>query len=357
MSSRIQIVSMASVLALGGTASADVTLNFFGDINYAVDHDVSTSNSFQAATLDVFASQTEGKFSFIGEMIIEALGTNSFEVDIDRLEVAYKPTSWLRFRVGRLRSAFGYYGDAYQNGKYFMTPVSWPSMYETPDLDGIIPSHSIGLHGDVAYELGDERGKLTLDAEVLNGRGATVDEVPVVNDPNNSKAVNLRLRYIGQGKLDGLTVGANVYVDDIPAENAEEAVAEGRSGEDVHPAMHELVLGAHAAYIAEKLHLVSELAWFHHRDHGADMTTETVAMFGEAGYSFDDVTPYTRYEYTHFSGEDAYFMASGIPAEDVHLLSVGVKYAASASVSIKLEGGADLENSHRHLLAQAAFAF
>jgi hypothetical protein len=352
MRARLSCAAAVTVLAAGGAARADVTLNFFGDVNYVVDHQAETSNSFQAATLDVFASQTEGKFSFIGEIIVEALGTNSFEVDVDRLEVAYKPTSWLRFRAGRMRSAFGYYGDAYQNGKYFMTPVSWPAMYESPTADGVVPSHSIGLHGDVAYGLGEGNGKLTLDAEVLNGRGSGLDDVPVYQDSNNSKAVNLRLRYVGDGKLAGLIVGGNVYVDDIPADPPE-----GEVPEDVHPAMHELVLGGHAAYVTDDVHLIAELAWFRHRPYGSDMTTQTVATFVEAGYKFGDFTPYSRFEYTHFDGEDAYFMASGIPSADVQVLSAGVKYAASSSVAVKLEGATELQDSNRHLLAQAAFAF
>jgi hypothetical protein len=353
MNFRIPLVSLLTMLASGGVARADVTLNFFGDINYVIEHEEDTSNTFQACTLDVFATQTEGKFSFIGELIVEALGTNEFSVDLDRLEVSYKPTPWLRFRAGRIRSAFGYYGDAYQNGKFFMTTVSWPSMYEGDGFDGIVPSHSIGIHGDVAYGLGGDRGKLTLDAELLNGRGNGLDDVPVFKDGNNSKAVNLRLRYVGDGALAGLTVGGNVYVDDIPTPVAENDT----TFELEHPAMHELVLGGHAAYITDHLHLIGELAWFRHRAHGEDMTTRTVAMFGEAGYSFDDLTPYARYEYTHFFEEDAYFVASGVPMSDAHILSAGVKYSASASVAVKLEAATDLEISHKHLLAQAAFAF
>lgn len=344
---------VAIALAVAGTARADVTLNFFGDIDYAVAHDDTTSNTFQASTLDVFATQTEGKFSFIGEMIVEADETNEFSIDVDRLEVAYKPTAWLRFRAGRMRSAFGYYGDAYQNGKYFMTTVSWPLMYEGNGFDGVVPSHSIGVHGDVAYGLGEDRGKLTLDAEVLNGRGTALDSVPVFHDDNNAKAVNVRLRYVGEGSLAGLVVGGNVYVDDIPEELPDASEAQ----EDAHVAMHELVLGGHAAYNTDRLHLIGELTWFRHRTHDTQMDSRTIAMFAEAGYSFGDITPYTRYEYTHFYEPDPYFVASGIPDVDIHLLSAGVKYAASASVAVKLEGAADLDTSSRRVIAQAAFAF
>jgi porin-like protein len=353
MRARLSYAAAAIVLAAGGAARADVTLNFFGDISYVVDHEAdATSNSFQAATLDVFATQTEGKFSFVGEMIVEALGTNAFEVDVDRLEVAYKPTSWLRFRAGRMRSAIGYYGDAYQNGKYFMIPVSWPGIYESDRADGLLPSHSIGLHADAAYGLGENNGKLTLDAEVLNGRGSSLGDVPVFQDGNNAKAVNLRLRYVGDGTLAGLIVGTNLYVDDIPPN-----VGDGDVDEDDHPGIHELMLGGHAAYVTDNLHAVAEVAWFHHRLHGSTETTDTVATFGELGYKVGDVTPYVRFEYTHFYEPDPYFIASGVPGEDVQQLSAGAKYTASASVAFKVEGSVEFTDSRSRVIAQAAFAF
>jgi len=82
-------------------------INFFGDLDYKLSHTaLSTDNTFQASTLDIFASQTEGKFTFVGEIVIEAFGSNEFGVDVDRLEVTYKARPWLRFRAGRIRSAF-----------------------------------------------------------------------------------------------------------------------------------------------------------------------------------------------------------------------------------------------------------
>jgi len=357
MRHHIPLALIAIVVGASSPARADLTLNFFGDIGYIIEHEPgsATSNTFQAATLDVFASQTEGKFSFVGEMLIEALGENAFSQDIDRLEVSYQAAPWLRFRVGRLRSAFGYYGDAYQNGKYFMTATGWPQMYEGDGFDGIVPGHSIGLHADASYALGETAGKLTLDAEVLNGRGAGLDDVPVFKDGNNHKAVNLRLRYVGGGRLEGLIVGGNVYVDDIPHTEATAETDPTREGD--HPAMHELALAGHAAYNTERVHLIGEAAWFRHREHGVEMTHEALAAYGEAGYAFGDLTPYGRFEYAHYGDEDPYFVSSGIPAEDVQLLSVGLRYAASASVAGKLQGAADLVTSHRHVIAQVAFAF
>ena len=349
MKSRFALAT--TIVALGqGSALADTTINFFGDINYNVEKREVTTNSFQAATLDMFATQREGKFSFIGEVVIEAFGENEFGIDVDRLEVTYQARPWLRLSAGRIRSAFGYYGDAYQNGKFFMTPVSWPEMYEGDGFDGILPSHAIGLHADATYELGNQNGKLRVDAEVLNGRGIALDVIPAFKDSNNAKAYNLRLRYVGQDALDGLTVGGNVYLDEIP----ENAVA----GEE-RPAMHELILAAHAAYVTNDVHLIGEVAWLRHREIGSDAQHTTLATFAEAGYAVSDFMPYVRYEYTQYSDVDPYFAASGLESENHQLITTGVKYTASASVAMKVQGGLDIDSTRTDYLAtaQAAFAF
>jgi hypothetical protein len=349
---RTRLFVLASTLALfhHEVARADPTINFFGDVDYRVAQQGTTSSTFQAPALDIFAMQTEKNFTFVGELIAEAFGQNDFAIDVDRLEVGYKPTPWLHLTAGRIRTAMGYYADAYQNGKFFMTPVSWPEMYEGFGVDGIVPAHGVGVHGDVAQDLGHDNGKLTLDAEVLNGRGIDLDEVAAFQDANNGKAVNLRLRYLGQGDLDGLIVGGNVYVDDIPPDDAI-GVA--------HVAMHELIVGGHAAYVTPKVHAIAELFWFRHREHGTETEHTTLAASGEAGYTFGDFTPYGRVELFRFSDVDPYFATSSFPVDDREVVSAGVKYAASASVAMKLQGSV-IHNSTQNgyvAVTQAAFAF
>jgi hypothetical protein len=329
---------------------ADPSINFYGDVDYYVEHTTQTTNSFQAPDLDIFATQSEGKFQFVGELIVEAFGQNDFTIDADRLEVDYKPTSWLRFRAGRLRSAFGYYGDAYQNGKFFMLATSWPEMYQGEGYDGIVPSHTVGLHADTSRELGGTNGRITLDAEVINGRGPELDEVTAFQDQGNHKGVDFRLRYVGEGALDGFLIGANVYNDDIPPDTRLDYSL---------PEMHELILGGHTAYMSDHIHVIAEAAWFRHRELGTQTIHTTLSLFGEAGYGFGDYMPYVRYEIMRFSDSDPYFTGSGFPTIDHQRLTVGTKYAASASVALKLEGSvnvSDGENDYR-TMAQAAFAF
>jgi hypothetical protein len=345
-----RVVAVLAVACMVGSAHGDTVINFFGDVDYYVDHHGDTTNSFQAPDLDIFATQTEGKFAFVGELIIEAFGQNTFDIDADRLEVDYKPLTWLHFRAGRIRSAFGYYGDAYQNGKFFMLTALWPEMYEGNGFDGIVPSHTIGLHADASHELGNDTGRLTLDAEVLNGRGPNLDTVTVFQDQGNHKGVDLRARYIGEGALDGLIVGANLYIDLIESDT--------NVGE-VHPEEAEVILGAHAVYMGDRAHVITEAAWFRDRDVVTQTLYSTIAAFGEFGYGFGDYMPYLRFEYFHVGNPDPYFVASGFPTYDHEIVTAGAKYTATASVAFKLQGSVTVQpamNDYR-ALAQAAFAF
>jgi hypothetical protein len=345
---RSALVYAVAITLVPAAVKADPSINFMGDVDYEIEHDPENSNTFRAPTLDIFATQTEGAFTFVGELVVEAFGSNDFTIDADRLEVSYKPWSWLRFRVGRMRTAFGYYGDAYQNGKFFLIPLAAPLMYDGGDIDGIVPSHCVGLHVDAVRALPGGAGKLSLDAELLNGRGLSLDEVPSLQDENNAKAVNLRLRYLGQDALDGLIVGANLYLDTIP-------VAPGES--TARSSLQERIAAAHLVYVGHQVHVVSELAYFHHRDAASAATYRTFAMFAEAGYAFGDLVPYARYDHARYRSQDPYFTASGVPASPVDLLSLGAKYVASASVAFKLELSLDVVSLDRRAAAQAAFAF
>lgn len=348
---RFRLALLATAAAAAHPAAADTQINFFGDVAYHVSrYGEESTNSFQAATLDIFAMQKEGKFGFMGEIVGEAFGHNEFEIDIDRLEASYEPRPWLRIRAGRLRTAWGYYGDAYQNGKFFMVPVMWPDAYESFTQDGIIPMHAVGLHVDAKYSLGEETGKLTADVEILNGRGHLRNEIPTFADENNGKAVNLRLRYVGAGTLDGLTVGGNLYVDQIPEDMEIGA-----------PQMHELALGGHAAYFGHNFHAVAEVAWFRHRHFGMSTVYGTLNYFAEVGYTLeDDITPYARYQRTQYAENgDRYFAALTQDTTLYDRASLGAKYTASASVALKGEFSVQRDDDDFDYIGivQAAFAF
>jgi hypothetical protein len=365
----ITITAAPLLLALTSPARADVTLNVFGDVDYAVIHQAAsptaawfhaptglsggTTNAFSAPMVDLFATDTVGKVAFLTELVAEVNpATNEFAFDIERVEVNYRVRPWLRLHGGRFHTAFGYYNDAFHHGKYFMLAVDRPGMVEFEDGGGLLPAHGAGVHADGDVPLGeDDAGKLHYDLEVTNGRGKRIDEITSFTDHDQGKAVNVRLRYVGAGALDGLTVGGNAYVDHIPADEANGS-----------PAQREVILGGHLVYIEDKITLISELAHFRHREDVSAALHTTTGLFVEGGYALGagDLTPFVRYEQTSYGdARDPYFAAEQLYGS-YKQVSLGAKYNLSENLCLKAQAIATSYDilGHRYAaVGQAAFAF
>jgi hypothetical protein len=252
--------------------------------------------------------------------------------------------------VGRFHSAIGYYNDAFHHGTYFMVPVGRPTMVEFEDGGGLIPAHNIGVHADGRLALGD--GHLRYDLELANGRAADPLEIQNARDANLLKAINLRLRYEPAGLLDGFVVGGNLYFDGIPAAAAATGVAPlGR--------MHEWIVGAHAAYFEHDFDFVAEAMMIQHTELDTHAVHRTYAAFAELGHTFDQVTPYVRYEWTSFpESGDPYYARSA--ADDYQGATLGVKHSTSDNVALKAEAGVlwmSGRDARVTLTGQVAFAF
>ncbi len=340
---------MAVALALAaGAARADVPLSFYGDVGYQFTHERAFANAFQVQRLDLFASQSVERFTFLAEVLFEAsLETNAFALDVERVEVGYQLSPALRVRAGRFHTALGYYNDAFHHGTYFLVPVSRPQAVDFEDAGGLLPSHAIGLHVDGRFAVG-EAARLRFDLEVFNGRGGP-DVVTNVVDVNKGKAVNLRLRLEPQGALDGLVLGVNGAVDQL--EPRPDHPDDGRATE--------VLLGAHAAYLESPWHFVAE-AWAIAHLGLADRWT--LAGFVEAGHAIDDVTPYVRLEATRYPATEDPFFAGPQATGDRLAALAGARWLVSDHVALKLEAGwartaLPSPLDRLALRAQAAFAF
>jgi hypothetical protein len=338
--------------ALGSTRAlaADVNLNVYGDIDYVVQREVVTTNSFQSPRLELFLTATQDRLTFLAETMFEVGDDNEFGVDIERVEVGYIVTDWLRLRAGRFHTAIGYYNDAYHHGRYFQTTVDRPEMVRFEDEGGLIPAHSVGVHVDGRFALGGA-GSLRYDVDLANGRGRTPAEVTNLTDPNNGKMVNARLR-LEPSTPDGLVLGANVLVDSIDATN-------------VDPTMppvfiRELMGGAHVAYLEHDVHFIAELLIVSHRYLG--QTGITKAGFAELGYTLGQFTPYLRFERVAFPSMLDPFYAQNVLGQRGSFWSGigGLRFTASDYVALKLEGGyvgIDAGGSIKTGAVQCAFAF
>ena len=368
---RLRAWMVASVLVAAGflfarPAAAQVSFSVFGDVDYQATKDngyaasnipAGTTNSFSAPRLELFLTSTQGKLSFLAETMFEVGDANEFGIDMERIEIGYLFSDKFRLRVGRFHTAIGYYNDAYHHGRYFQMTVDRPTMVRFEDEGGLIPAHSVGLHGDGRLPLGGA-GNLRYDAEVTNGRGSTPGMVTNLDDPNNGKMYNLRLRFEPTA-IDGLVIGGSATYDVISAS------VDG-SGEAPFVSIRELIFGGHLAYLENRIHVIGEYLFIQHHNDSASWTGNTQAGFLELGYDAGIIGPYVRGELAHFPADtktndpffanNALFQSRGSSKSGV----VGVKSLLSDYLALKLEG----EYVHRDdggtieiVAAQCAFAF
>ncbi|HEY6039320.1 MAG TPA: hypothetical protein VIV58_33790 [Kofleriaceae bacterium] len=352
------LIALAITAASARRAAADIDISVYGDTDAVLKTDgthAGTQDGFAAAKLDFFTTSTVGRWTFLGETLFEAGTDNEYGVDVERVEVGYLYREWLRVFAGRYHTALGYYNDAYHHGTYFMVPVGRPLALEFEDGGGIIPAHNVGVHADGRFEVGDDH--LRYDVEVANGRSGEPLVVQNNHDTNLPKAFNVRLRYEPSSVLEGLVVGGNVYFDSIPANTtAASAMTPAPSGP-----LHELILGAHAAYFEHGMHAIAEAMMVVHTEIDTGAVHRTYTVFGEVGHAFDSLTPYARYEWTRFPTEgDPYYLKAA--ADGYQTASIGLKHATTDNIALKVQAGlmfSDRAGSDPMLTltGQLAFAF
>jgi hypothetical protein len=351
-------LALAITILASASARADTQFNLYGDLNGALATTgtrADTTDGFSAAKLYLFTTSTAGRWAFLAETLFEAGDENSFELDVERIEIGYLYRDWLRVRVGRFHSAIGYYNDAFHHGTYFMVPVGRPTMIEFEDGGGLIPAHNIGVHADGRFAVGEAH--VHYDAELTNGRAADPLEIQNAHDSNRPKAINLRLRYEPAGALDGLVVGGNLYFDSIPAR-------EMTSPADPAPplgAIHEWIVGLHAAYLEHDVHLIAEAMMVQHTEVDDGAQHRTYAAFIEAGHAFDDVTPYARYEWTQFPDDGDPYMQK-TRDDGYQTATLGVRHLTSENVALKAQAAVMFSRAPGSdplftLTGQIAFAF
>ena len=353
----VKLAFICCVTAFPLAAHAQLSINTYGDIGYEVDHSTApsdTTNSFSAPRLELFLQETQGRLSFLAETMFEVGDNNAFGIDMERIEVAYLFSDYLRLRAGRFHTAIGYYNDAYHHGRYFQTTVDRPEMVRFEDEGGLIPAHSVGLHADGRFPLGD-KGSLRYDVDLANGRGHLPDEVTNLADANGAKAYNLRLR-IEPAFLDGLILGGNIYFDKIPYADTTLMM--------VPPSLpiDELVLGAHAVYLEHNVHFIAEYLHISHKISSTGYSGVTQAGFVEVGYAVGRWTPYGRFQRVSVPATLDPFYAQNVLVQRGSLYSsvVGIRFGMSDYLAFKLEGGyisLDSGSTTTTGAAQCAFAF
>ena len=214
-----------------------------------------------------------GNWSFLSEVLFDIDEGNEIGVDLDRFQVGYDVADWLKITAGRFHTSLGYYNTAYpQGGAVYLLPTDRPAVVDQHDNASIIPTSTVGLNFRGRLPFAQQR--FTYDLDVTNGRGVQSDDLANGGDANNSKMLNLRLRY----EINGLIIGANALVDWIPPR------VDLRSAPTDQPnTLREQIFGAHIAYVEFPWHIIAE--GYHISHIGPTETQRTIAGLAEFGYT------------------------------------------------------------------------
>jgi hypothetical protein len=330
--------------------SSALNVKMYGDTLFQARTDAPVNTTFAAAHLDLFATADVERLSFLTEVFFEGLD-NEIATDLERLQVSYLVANWLRLRMGRTHTAFGYYNEAYHHGNLFELTTARPFGVDFEDDGGLLTAHLVGAGADGAFDLPGD-GQLRYDIEVGNGRLGDASAVALQEAGKNAKLVNLRLRWLPN---DGLTLGLNVLHDQFPAV-ADALTAPGR------PKIDEWVGGVHVAYMDHHVHALLEAYAIRHAA-AVGPSAATYGGFLELGYDLERFTPYFRTELIHFPEDgDLIFQADGSAYSGTKNLAdfrLGVGWHLVPQLVVKLElQRLQVESSHQELATfMLAFGF
>jgi hypothetical protein len=277
-----------------------LSIRGFGDVNLGFGQTANplifplgapAHTTFQLGELDLFLQSTlSSKIRFVSEIVIGSEATNEWGLDIERLQITYKPSPYFQISGGRYHTSIGYYNTAYHHGTWFQTATGRPFMYFFEDSGGLLPVHSVGVTAD-----GDVRGteKLGLHwiAEMSNGRTSSLDSSPVQNflSDRTHKAFNLAA-YIRPQALSGLQIGGSYYRDRLAPPGS--------------PPVSQTIGSLYAVYLNSGWESLNEAVLISNRPEGSGRSLRTPLMSTQLAYRVRKFRPYFRYQYVNGAAND-----------------------------------------------------
>jgi len=318
-------------------------------------------DSFYEGELDLYMqSQLAEDLSVLSETAISsavtgsAPGNNVCGVDIERLELSWKPSEYFNADLGRFHTALGYYNTAYHHGTWFQNAVGRPFFLEFEDSGGLLPVHTVGisLHGAVPS------GSVNLSyfLEVGNGEqynNAGNNRVQNEVDGNFDKAVNFGF-YAKPDWLPGVQLGLGAYHDTLSP------LLVNASGASVPvPNTDEWIWNVSCVYHSSLWELLSEGYLVRHQEPG-QAAHYSPMYYLQASRKFGKITPYARFTYVNASEADLIYTQILTQGGRDYGPSLGVRYDFATYVAFKLQYDYVVQTGYQNaneLTLQAAFTF
>ncbi len=270
----------------------DFNLGFGSDANPLIfPLNAPAHNTFQNGEFDLFvSSRLSDTLSFFSEVIIGSDPTNAWGLDIERLQLTYRPSQYFEISGGRYHTAIGYYNTAFHHGTWFQTATGRPFMYFFEDSGGILPVHSVGVS---TSGLVPGTGKLGLHwvAEIGNGRSSSFTAAPVQNflSDKNRKDFNLAA-YIKPQWVPGLQVGGSFYRDRMVPAGI--------------PHVNQNIASLYAVYMNSDWEFLNEGVWLSNKLDGQDKSYNTPLVYTQVSRKFGRYRPFVRYQYVNVPSAD-----------------------------------------------------
>jgi hypothetical protein len=331
-----ELSQMTSGMAHHSNNGAGLPLHGFADIGFA-----SNSNNNLAANPKGFfvgalsfylAPNFSDNVKAVIEPIFEVTPEGAVATDLERAQIGYTLNDNATIWGGRIHTPYGYWNAGFHHGAQMQTSVLRPRFLDFEDKGGILPAHIVGLWATGKTKVG--AGKIAYDAYAGNGSkiiGTTttpqagVLDPNVAGDDNHSATVGFNVAYEFSGNLDGLRLAAHGFQGNTNAYGA------------VPNSTDLSMLGGSAVYMANDWEALSE--YYHFNDNDKSGTTgshKSWAAFMQVGKSFNDWTPYIRFEHTVLSQQDNYF-AMQANGQSYARQSLGVRYELNPNAALKLE--------------------
>ena len=322
-----ELTQMTSGMVTRSSSDEGLPIHGFMDVGFASNsqgNGVANPKGFYVGALSFYLAPHFGdKVKALVEPNFEVTPEGDVSTDLERLQIGYtfsdNATAW----AGRFHTPYGYWNTGFHHGAQIQTSVLRPRFLDFEDKGGILPAHMVGLLGGGKFKAGE--GKLTYDIFAGNGPKIVTGTLDInqADDNNHQAMMGFNLGYEFSGSLDGLRLAVHSLRGDVD--------------DDAFNKTELKVVGGSAVYLSDTWEVMGEYYGFNDKDKsGGTGTHKSWADYLQIGKSFNNLTPYVRFERTVLDQLDNYFsmQASG---QSYARQALGLRYNLNQKAALKFE--------------------
>ena len=336
-----ELTQMASGMANRPSAGDGLPIHGFMDVGFASNSRGTSTNpmGFYVGALSFYLAPHFGdRVKALVEPNFEVTPAGTVSTDLERLQIGYTFSDTATLWGGRFHTPYGYWNTGFHHGAQIQTSVLRPRFLDFEDKGGILPAHMVGLWSTGKFKAGE--GKLTYDVFAGNGPKialtGTASQTPgildinLAGDNNHQAMVGFNLGYEFSGTMDGLRLAVHSMRGDVDDDNTTVGLGTpNKTGLNM--------VGGSAVYLSDAWEVMSEYYGFNDKDKsGATGTHKSRAGYLQAGRTFNNLTPYVRFERTVLDQADNYFRMQE-SGQSYARQALGLRYNLNPKAALKFE--------------------